>query len=82
MAVAAIFSFVGTGNEILRPPIALSSKPNYTLALGLNRLRDIFYSDPRLVATGTVIVLVPIIAVFALLRRYFFRGLQTGGIKG
>lgn len=60
----------------------LAGEEYYTLTLGLNPLRGTFYSDPRLIAAGTVIALVPILAVFGLLQRYFFRGLQAGGIKG
>ncbi|GAB3262261.1 carbohydrate ABC transporter permease [Kineosporia babensis] len=82
MTVVAIFSFVGAWNDFLWPLIVLSSEENYTLTLGLNRLRGTFFSDPRLIAAGTIIALAPIIAVFALLQRYFFRGLQAGGIKG
>lgn len=82
MTVVAIFSFVGAWNDFLWPLIVLSSEENYTLTLGLTRLRGTFYSDPRLIAAGTVIALVPILAVFALLQRYFFRGLEAGGIKG
>ncbi|GLY00516.1 MULTISPECIES: carbohydrate ABC transporter permease [Actinoplanes] len=82
MTVVAVFSFVGAWNDFLWPLIVLSGEENYTLTLGLNRLRGTFVSDPRLIAAGTIIALVPILAVFALLQRYFFRGLQAGGIKG
>lgn len=82
MTVVAIFSFVGAWNDFLWPLIVLSGEENYTLTLGLNRLRGTFVSDPRLIAAGTVIALAPILAVFAMLQRYFFKGLQAGGIKG
>jgi len=82
MTVVAIFSFVGAWNDFLWPLIVLSGEENYTLTLGLNRLRGTFYSDPRLIAAGTIIALIPILVVFGFLQRYFFRGLQAGGIKG
>jgi len=82
LTVVAIFSFVGAWNDFLWPLIVLSGEQHYTLTLGLNRLRGTFYSDPRLIAAGTIIALIPILAVFGLLQRYFFRGLQAGGIKG
>ncbi|TDC65323.1 carbohydrate ABC transporter permease [Micromonospora sp. KC207] len=82
MTVVAIFSFVGAWNDFLWPLIVLSGEENYTLTLGLNRLRGTFYSDPRLIAAGTIIALLPILAVFALLQRSFLRGLEAGGIKG
>lgn len=82
ITVVAIFAFVGSWNDFLWPLIVLSSEDHYTLTVGLNRLRGTFYDDPRLIAAGTVIALVPIIALFVALQRYFFRGLESGGIKG
>jgi multiple sugar transport system permease protein len=82
ITVVAIFAFVGAWNDFLWPLIVLSSEENYTLTVGLNRLRGTFYDDPRLIAAGTVIALIPIIAFFTLLQRYFFKGLESGGIKG
>lgn len=82
ITVVAIFAFVGAWNDFLWPLIVLSSEENYTLTVGLNRLRGTFYDDPRLIAAGTIIALVPIITFFVLLQRYFFRGLESGGLKG
>ncbi|MBL1119668.1 carbohydrate ABC transporter permease [Streptomyces sp. 110] len=82
ITVVAIFSFIGSWNDFLWPLIVLSDESNYTLTVGLNRLRGTFYSDPRLVAAGTIIALIPIVAFFAILQRYFFRGLEEGGLKG
>lgn len=82
ITVVAVFAFVGSWNDFLWPLIVLSDEQNYTLTVGLNRLRGTFYDDPRLIAAGTIIALVPIIAFFAVLQRYFFRGLEAGGLKG
>ncbi|MFJ5837773.1 carbohydrate ABC transporter permease [Streptomyces shenzhenensis] len=82
ITVVAIFAFVGSWNDFLWPLITLSDEDKYTLTVGLNRLRGTFYDDPRLIAAGTIIALVPIVIFFALLQRYFFRGLESGGLKG
>lgn len=82
ITVVAIFSFVGAWNDFLWPLIVLSDDSRYTLTVGLNRLRGTFYDDPRLIAAGTIVALVPIVAFFAALQRYFFRGLESGGLKG
>jgi multiple sugar transport system permease protein len=82
VAVTAIFAFMGAWNDFLWPLIVASDESIYTLTLGLNRLRGTFYSDPRLIAAGTIIALVPIVVVFALAQKQFFRGLEAGGIKG
>ncbi|MDN5821089.1 MAG: carbohydrate ABC transporter permease [Brachybacterium sp.] len=82
ISVVAIFSFVGAWNDFLWPLIVLSSEDNYTLTVGLNYLRGTFYNDPRLIAAGTIIALIPVIIFFVALQRYFIKGLEQGGIKG
>ncbi|WEV63579.1 carbohydrate ABC transporter permease [Bifidobacterium sp. ESL0732] len=81
MTVVGIFAFVGAWNDFLWPLIVISDEENYTLTLGMNRLKGMFVSDPRLTAAGAVVSLVPILVFFACFQRYFFRGLEGGGIK-
>ena len=82
MTVVTIFAFVGAWNDFLWPLIILSDDKVYTLTVGLNRLKNQFVSDPRLIAAGTVIALVPIVIFFLVFQRYFFKGVESGGIKG
>ena len=48
----------------------------------MSYLQSTFSADPRVIAAGTVIALVPIIIVFAAMQRVFFRGVESGGVKG
>ncbi|MEV8249704.1 carbohydrate ABC transporter permease [Microbacterium sp. NPDC076768] len=82
MTVVAIFSFVGAWDEFLWPLIVLSDQNLYTLTVGLNFLQGTFTNDPRVVAAGTIIAIVPLIVLFFALQRYFFRGIGEGGLKG
>lgn len=82
ITVVAIFAFVGAWDEFLWPLIVLSNQNLYTLTVGLNYLQGTFTLDPRVVAAGTIIAVVPLIALFFALQRYFFRGIGEGGIKG
>ena len=82
MTVVGIFAFVGAWNDFLWPLIVISDESNYTLTLGMNRLKGMFISDPRLIAAGALVSLIPILVFFACFQRYFFRGLEQGGIKG
>ena len=81
MTVVGIFAFVGAWNDFLWPLIVISDESNYTLTLGMNRLKGMFISDPRLIAAGALVSLIPILVFFACFQRYFFRGLEQGGIK-
>ncbi|MEU2433780.1 carbohydrate ABC transporter permease [Streptomyces sp. NPDC007861] len=82
MTVVAIFAFVGSWNDFLWPLIVLSDQDKYTLTVGLNALRGTFFDDPRIVAAGTVIAVVPILVFFFVLQRFFFKGVEEGGVKG
>ncbi|WEV58521.1 carbohydrate ABC transporter permease [Bifidobacterium sp. ESL0728] len=81
MTVVGIFAFVGAWNDFLWPLIVISDEKNYTLTLGMNRLKGMFVSDPRLIAAGALVSLIPILIFFACFQRYFFQGLEQGGIK-
>ncbi|AXG81211.1 carbohydrate ABC transporter permease [Streptomyces paludis] len=82
VAVVAIFSFMGAWDDFLWPLIVLSDPENFTLTIGLNYLHGTFSNDSRLVAAGTMIAVLPLIALFACLQRYFFRGVGEGAVKG
>ncbi len=82
MTVVGIFAFVGSWNDFLWPLIVLSDENKYTLTLGMNRLKGIFIQDPRLIAAGAMVALIPIIVFFLCFQRYFFRGLEQGALKG
>ncbi|MGW2716707.1 carbohydrate ABC transporter permease [Streptomyces sp. NPDC001492] len=82
LAVVAIFAFMGAWDDFLWPLIVLSDPSKFTLTIGLNYLHGTFAGDERLVAAGTVIAVAPLIALFACLQRYFFRGVGEGAVKG
>lgn len=81
MALVAIFCFMGSWNDFLWPLIVLTDDSHYTLTLGMSRLQGTFVSDPRIVAAGTLIALIPIIIFFLVFQRYIFNGLEVGGVK-
>ena len=60
----------------------LTDESKYTLTVGLNRLRGTFFSDPRLIAAGAVVALIPIVIFYLIFQRYFFQGVEEGGTKG
>ncbi|MDN3028525.1 carbohydrate ABC transporter permease [Streptomyces sp. S.PB5] len=82
LAVVAIFAFMGAWDDFLWPLIVLNDPSKFTLTIGLNYLHGTFANDQRLVAAGTIIAVAPLIALFACLQRYFFRGVGEGAVKG
>lgn len=82
VSVVAIFAFIGAWDDFLWPLIVLTDPENYTLTVGMAYLNSNFSKDPRLIAAGTMIALIPIVILFSTMQRYFFQGVQDGAIKG
>jgi len=83
LAAICIFQFQWRWNEFLQPLIYLNSFKKFTVALAIYTLRG----EPQgslptqLMAAGTLMVL-PVLALFAMFQRYFIQGVQFSGIKG
>ena len=82
LAVVGIFSFIFAWDDFLWPLIVLSDTTKYTLTVGLEYLSGTFSADQRLIAAGTIIAVVPLIALFVALQKQFFRGVGEGAVKG
>jgi multiple sugar transport system permease protein len=82
LAVVAIFSFIQAWDDFLWPLIVITTPEKYTLTVGLQYLSGTFVQDQRMVAAGTMIAFIPIAVIFSVLQRYFFRGVEEGGVKG
>ncbi|MFJ9575842.1 carbohydrate ABC transporter permease [Streptomyces sp. NPDC101191] len=82
LSVVVIFTFIAAWDDFLWPLIVLNDPQKYTLTVGLQYLDGTFSANPRLIAAGTMIAFLPIVAVFAVLQRFFFKGVEEGAIKG
>jgi len=82
LAVLAIFTFMGTWNDLLGPLIYLRDSNLYTLSLALARFRGPFGGRMDLMMAASAIVTLPMIAVFFVFQRYFIEGVTLTGIKG
>jgi multiple sugar transport system permease protein len=82
LSVISIFAFIGAWDDFLWPLLVLQSPNKLTLTVGLSYLNGQWSHDPRTIAAGTMMALLPILALFLILQRYFFRGVAEGAIKG
>jgi multiple sugar transport system permease protein len=87
IVTVALFVIVATWNNYFLPLIMLSDKNLFPLAIGLaswNADATGVGATPvfHLVITGAVLTILPIVAVFLLLQRYWQSGLSAGGVKG
>ncbi|MEV0618311.1 carbohydrate ABC transporter permease [Nonomuraea sp. NPDC050404] len=82
MTVIAINSFIAAWDDFLWPLIVLRSEENFTLTLGLARLStSSFGVDDKLVMTGSMISVIPVVVLFFLAQRWFYRGVESGAVK-
>jgi putative chitobiose transport system permease protein len=82
LATLAVFAFMTAWGEFLWPGIVLSDPQRFTLPVGLVRLQSAFSADWRLIAAGTLLSMLPIVAFFLALQRYFVSGATSGAVKG
>lgn len=82
VSVVALMSFIQGWDDFLWPLIVLSDPEKYTLTVGMQYLQSNFGTDPRVVAAGTIIALIPILVLFVAMQRQFFRGVESGAVKG
>ncbi len=82
LSTLTIFTFVNTWNDYLGPLIYLKSEQKKTIQLGLKMFISQYSSDYGLIMAGSVLSLIPVLAVFLCLQKYFVEGVAATGLKG
>ena len=83
LSVVALFSFMAVWNDFLAPLVYLQRPEQFTLALGLQNFQSQLGGTPwHILMAASVLVILPVIALFFLAQRTFIRGIATTGIKG
>lgn len=82
VATVAVFAFTAVWDDFLWPLVVTSSPETQTVQLALSKFLtggNVAYGPAM---AGSVLVLLPILAVFVLNQRSFVAGLSEGGVKG
>jgi multiple sugar transport system permease protein len=75
-----IFGFLGTWNDFTMPLITLSTPDMFTLPLGLNAFKGQYISYWNLIMAASMVLTLPVLALYAWFNRYFIEGVTfTGG---
>lgn len=84
IATVALVSLVSEWNDYLWPLIITDDPLMMTLPVGLTLLRDVDSGSTAwgVLMAGAVIVVIPILIVFAALQRHIVTGLTQGAVKG
>ena len=77
-----VFAFSQAWANFMWPLVVVSTGDMYTTELGLAVYQRAFFTEYGPIAAGAVISIIPMLIVFALLRRHIMEGIATTGIKG
>ena len=83
IATVALVTIVSEWNNFLWPLIIIDSPSKMTLPVGLNLLQSIESQTGSygILMAGAVLVIVPVLVIFAALQRYIVAGLTQGAVK-
>ncbi|AMV10211.1 carbohydrate ABC transporter permease [Geobacillus sp. G4] len=80
LAAQAIFVFMGSWNDFMRPLIILSDPQLFTLPLGLNSFKGQYISYWNYIMAASMVFTMPVLVIYAFFNRYFIKGISfTGG---
>ncbi len=77
----ALIDFVFVWNDLLLA-LTLLDRDHQPITVGLANLQAPHLAQENLVSAGSIMAILPPLLLFALLNRYYVRGLFAGGVKG
>ena len=82
LVTLAIFTFMAAWNDFMWPLIVLTDQAHYTLPVAMASLSREHIMDVEMMMAGAVVTVLPVLALFLLLQRYYIQGLLLGSVKG
>jgi multiple sugar transport system permease protein len=82
LVTLAILTFLATWNDFMWPLIVLTDQKLHTLPVALAGLSREHVQDNELMMAGAVITVLPVLALFLALQRYYIAGILAGSVKG
>jgi arabinogalactan oligomer/maltooligosaccharide transport system permease protein len=82
IAVTALFAFMSAYNEFILAATLLSKEDMFTLPVVLQRFVGEYDAQWEKFAAGSLVVSLPVMALFYVAQRHLVAGLTAGGVKG
>jgi len=82
LATLALFTFIGSWNNLIGPLVFIISEDKMTLPLGLTSFQGLRDTDWGALMAGSLMMLIPMIVLFAAGQRFFTRGIRLTTGKG
>jgi multiple sugar transport system permease protein len=81
LTLVAIFTVIATWNDLLGPLIYLNDPNLFTMSQGLAAFRGLYVSQWGYLMAASVLVILPIVVLFAFAQRYIVEGVTLTGLK-
>ena len=81
LATLVVFSFMSSWNSFLWPLIVLRSPELQTLPIALAALQGQYISDWDVIMAGSVVSVIPMLALYIFAQKYVIQGVASSGIK-
>ncbi|MGG5261005.1 carbohydrate ABC transporter permease [Phycicoccus avicenniae] len=82
LATLAIFTLLGSWNDLIWPLIAINDDRWYTIQLGLANFQGQRRTEWSLLMAGNVVATMPMVVFFLLAQRHFVATMTFSGLKG
>ncbi len=82
LAVAAFFAFIVSWGDYLFVSVISSGSSTATMPMYIYQISQALISQWGEIAAGTVIIIIPMVILFALVQRWLVEGLFSGAVKG
>lgn len=77
-----LITYLGAWNNFIGPQIVLQSESRFPLSVAVAQLKGTYGQDYGLLMAGTLVSILPVLALFLMLQRDFIAGLTSGAVKG
>lgn len=81
LAAQAIFVFMGSWNDFMKPLIILSDPELFTLPLGLNSFKGQYISYWNYIMAASMVFTLPVLIIYGFFNKYFMKGISFTGDK-
>ncbi|MEO7146359.1 MAG: carbohydrate ABC transporter permease [Terrimesophilobacter sp.] len=81
LATLVVFAFMGSWNSFLWPLVVLRAPELQTLPIALAGLQGQYISDWDVIMAGSVVSVIPMLALYIFAQKYVIQGVASSGIK-
>jgi raffinose/stachyose/melibiose transport system permease protein len=82
IATVAVLHAIGVWNELILPTIYLTSEEYYPVTRGLIVFQGVYGTNWPLLASGVLMIALPMVIFFIFMQRYIIGGVTAGAVKG